>query len=332
MKKLLGIVVLGLIFVSQSYAASKQNPLKVFKNEILGADAKKMEISMRSIKKTKKVLSIVGDEDDKAVKIKITKKLKGHKDDWNNTGGRAQRWELDAKGTIKHGTAIYGKYTFKIDDKSKADGSIFQSVGTDKNGSPIIPATQIVYWSDDPDYKEIVFAYHLVNKAAYPCNEDNSFFEKISYYFKLGFQKSFENFRTIAFKHVPSKDKNGEYIMWLNDEKVVELYGPNMAVGEGIKYRIGLYRWLNKKSKGPTSLTIKEFSYSENCEEVLDSSKCNYNTDEKRLKKKEKGMSFAWVPYKKKNTNEIKKDVKYCKVFESNLSAEGLKIFGMGKY
>jgi len=35
MKKLLGIVVLGLIFVSQSYAASKQNPLKVFKNEIL---------------------------------------------------------------------------------------------------------------------------------------------------------------------------------------------------------------------------------------------------------------------------------------------------------
>ena len=77
MKKLLGIVVLGLIFVSQSYAASKQNPLKVFKNEILGADAKKMEISMRSIKKTKKVLSIVGDEDDKAVKIKITKKLKG---------------------------------------------------------------------------------------------------------------------------------------------------------------------------------------------------------------------------------------------------------------
>ena len=77
-----------------------------------------------------------------------------------------------------------------------------------------------------------------------------------------------------------AKDKNGEYIMWLNDEKVVEIYGPNMAVGEGIKYRIGLYRWLNKKSKGPTSLTIKEFSYSENCEEVLDSSKCNYNTDE----------------------------------------------------
>ena len=331
MKILLGIVVLGLIFVSQSYAASKQNPLKVFKNEILGADAKKMEISMRSIKKTKKVLSIVGDEADKAVKIKITKELKGHKDDWNNTGGRTQRWELDSKDYYRHGTVIYGKYTFKLDDKSRADGSIFQSVGVDKKASPIVPSTQIVYWSED-DNKEIVFAYHLVNKAAYPCNEDNSFFEKISYYFKLGFQKSFENFRTIAFKHVPSKDKNGEYIMWLNDEKVVELYGPNMAVGEGIKYRIGLYRWLNKESKGPTSLTIKEFSYSEDCEEVLDSSKCNYNTDEKRLKKKEKGMSFSWVPYKKKNTNEIKKDVKYCIVFESNLSAEGLKIFGMGKY
>ena len=105
-----------------------------------------------------------------------------------------------------------------------------------------------------------------------------------------------------------------------------------MAVGEGIKYRIGLYRWLNKKSKGPTSLTIKEFSYSENCEEVLDSSKCNYNTDEKRLKKKEKGKSFAWVPFKKKNTNNIKKNVKYCKIFENNLSAEGLKIYSFGKF
>ena len=68
----------------------------------------------------------------------------------------------------------------------------------------------------------LLYFYHLVNKAAYPCNEDNSFFEKISYYFTLGSQKTFENFRTIAFKHVPSKDKNGEYIMWLNDEKVVD--------------------------------------------------------------------------------------------------------------
>ena len=331
MKKLLGIVVLGLIFVSQSYAASKQNPLKVFKNEILGADAKKMEISRRSIKKTKKVLSIVEDGNDKAVKIKISKKLKGHKDDWNNTGGRTQRWELDSKDYYRHGTVIYGKYTFKLDDKSRADGSIFQSVGVDKKGSPIVPSTQIVYWSED-DNKEIVLSYHLVNKAAYPCNEDNSFFEKISYYFTLGSQKTFENFRTIAFKHVPSSDKNGEYIMWLNDEKIIEIYGPNMAVGEGAKYRIGLYRSLNKKSKGPTSLTIKEFSYSENCEEVLDSSKCNYNTDEKRLKKKEKGKSFAWVPFKKKNTNNIKKNVKYCKIFENNLSAEGLKIYSLGKF
>ena len=332
MKKFLAILVLGLLIQIPLQATSKENPLKVFKNEILGADAKKMVISMRSIKKTKKVLSIVEDGNDKAVKIKITKKLKGHKDDWKNSSGKHQRWELDSKDTIKHGTAIYGKYTFKIDDKSRAEGSILQAVGTDKNGNPVLPLTQIRYWSEDADDKRIIFSFWLVNKAAYPCNEDNSFFDKTTYYFTLGSQKAFENFRTIAFKHVPSKDKNGEYIMWLNDEKVVELYGPNVVVGEGTKYRIGLYRWLNKKSKGPTSLTIKEFSYSENCEEVLDSSKCNYNTDKKRLKKKEKGLSYSWVPYKKKSSKKIKDDVKYCKVFESNLPAEGLKIFGMGKY
>ena len=190
MKKLLVIVVLGLFTFAPLQAAEKVNALKVFKNEILGADAKKMEISMRSIKKTKKVLSIVGDEDDKAVKIKITKELKGHKDDWNNTGGRTQRWELDSKDYYRHGTVIYGKYTFKLDDKSRADGSTFQSVGVDKKGSPIIPSTQIVYWSED-DNKEIVLSYHLVNKAAYPCNEYNSFFEIISYYFTLVSQKKF---------------------------------------------------------------------------------------------------------------------------------------------
>ena len=42
MKKLLGILVISIIFVSQLYAAEKENPLKVFKNEILGADAKKI--------------------------------------------------------------------------------------------------------------------------------------------------------------------------------------------------------------------------------------------------------------------------------------------------
>ena len=334
-KKLFIIFNIFLLFNIPAEAADNNKALKFLKSEILGADAQtNMEKSLRAIKKTKKVLSIVEENGEKAVEIKITKKLKGHKDDWNNTGGRSQRWELDTKNEdyIKHGIPIYAKYTFKLDDESKAEGSILQTVGTDKKGVPLLPSTQIAYWSEEDDDKRIVLSYHLVNKVAYPCNEDNSFFEKTTYYFTLGYQKQFKNFNTIAFKYIPSRDKNGEYIMWLNDEKIIEIYGPNVAVGEGTKFKFGLYRWLNKKSKKPTSLTIKEFSYSENCEEVLDSSKCNYNTDEKRLKKKEKGKSFAWVPFKKKNTNNIKKNVKYCKIFEKNLSAEGLKIYSLGKF
>ena len=49
--------------------------------------------------------------------------------------------------------------------------------------------------------------------------------------------------------------------MWLNDEKIIELFGPNVVVGEGTKFKLGVYRWLIKKSKGQPSLTIKDFSY-----------------------------------------------------------------------
>jgi len=330
MKKLLIIFNILLLFNISAQAADKNKALKFLKSEILGADAQtNMEKSLRAIKQTKKVLSIVDENGEKAVEIKITKKLKGHKDDWNNSQQRSQRWELDTKNKdyIKHGIPLYAKYTFKLDDKSKAEGSILQTVGTDKKGVPILPSTHIAYWSEEDDDKRVVFSYWLVKRVARPCDEDNLWFDKTTYYFTLGYQKEFKNFNTIAFKYIPSKDKNGELIMWLNDEKIIELFGPNVVVGEGTKFKLGVYRWLNKKSKGPTSLTIKEFSYSENCEEVLDGEKCNYDP----VKKRAKGTSFSWVPFKKKSRNDIKDNVKYCKILEGNMPPEGLKIYSTGR-
>ena len=330
MKKLLIIFYIFLLFNIPVQAADKNKALKFLKNEILGADAQtKMEKSLRAIKKTKKVLSIVEENGEKAVEIKITKKMKGHKDDWNNTGGRSQRWELDTKNKdyIKHGIPLYAKYTFKLNDKSKAEGSILQTVGTDKKGAPVLPSTQIVYWNEDADDERVLLSFWLVKRSAKPCDEENLFFDKTTYYFTLGSREQFKNFNTIAFKYIPSKDKNGEYIMWLNGEKIIELFGPNVVVGEGTKFKLGLYRWLNKKSKGATSLTIKEFSYSENCEEVLDGEKCNYDP----VKKRAKGTSYARVPVKKKSRNDIKDNVKYCKILEGNMPPEGLKIYSTGK-
>ena len=146
MKKILWIVVISMIFVSQLYAAKKENPLKVFKKEILGADAKKhMKQSLRQSKPLKKILSVVGDDDDKAVNIRLDVKTKGHKEDWNRKGERNQRWEFGTqeKYAYKIDETVYGKYTFKLNDKSNLGGSIFQSVGTDKKGSPILPAQQL---------------------------------------------------------------------------------------------------------------------------------------------------------------------------------------------
>ena len=126
MKKLLGIVVLGLLIQIPLQATSKENPLKVFKNEILGADAKKMVISGRSIKKTKKVLSVVEEGEGKAVKIELDVSTKGHKGDWNNLSGRNQRWEMEyAQKThvYKKDEVIYGKYTFKQSRFSGINGN-----------------------------------------------------------------------------------------------------------------------------------------------------------------------------------------------------------------
>ena len=70
MKKLLIIFNIFLLFNISAQAADKNKALKFLKSEILGADAQtKMVKSLRAIKKTNKVLSIVEDGNDKVVKI-----------------------------------------------------------------------------------------------------------------------------------------------------------------------------------------------------------------------------------------------------------------------
>ena len=71
MKKVLRIIILSFLC---TLSVQAEDSLKFFKIEILGAEAKKMEKSLRAIKKTKKVLSIVEEDGDKAIEIKITKK------------------------------------------------------------------------------------------------------------------------------------------------------------------------------------------------------------------------------------------------------------------
>ena len=84
MKIILTTIILFLLISNISY--SKDNPYKFLKKEILIGKAKKELVNdTRSISK-KKALSIVEDENGKAIKITLDTKFKGHKDDWGRTG------------------------------------------------------------------------------------------------------------------------------------------------------------------------------------------------------------------------------------------------------
>ena len=86
---------------------------------------------------------------------------------------------------------IYGKYTFKLYDKSNLSGSVFQSVGTDKEGNPILPAQQIQYWDDG----RVVWMMNIVDEVFYLCDDmDNSHFQKTGYRFYLGMKNDFKKF------------------------------------------------------------------------------------------------------------------------------------------
>ena len=80
MKKFITFVTLTIIFTTQLFAASK-NPLKIFKKEILGGEAKKkMALAYDSLTKHKEILHY--NKDEEAIEITLDYSMKGHPEDW----------------------------------------------------------------------------------------------------------------------------------------------------------------------------------------------------------------------------------------------------------
>ena len=51
------------------------------------------------------------------------------------------------------------------------------------------------------------------------------------YSFDLGSLTPFKKeYQTLLFKIKPSKEEDGEFIMWLNGERTLEIYGPNLIL------------------------------------------------------------------------------------------------------
>ena len=151
MKKIFTVVTISIIFTTQLFAASK-NPLKIFKKEILGGDAKKkMAIAYDSLTKHKDILRY--NEDEEAIEITLDYSMKGHPEDWDLSDEQAQRWEFvtKKKNFYKLGKEIYLKYKFKINPGLNHSANIWQIVGTENDGNIIYPSMQIMYTTDKDD-------------------------------------------------------------------------------------------------------------------------------------------------------------------------------------
>ena len=109
-----------------------------------------MKNANRSISK-KKALSILEDADGKAIKITPDTKFKGHKNDWERTGERNQRWETaNKKKPRKFKKPVYVKYTFKLNDiptHPAVGGSFFQVIANKVN-SRLLPWMTLEYRGD----------------------------------------------------------------------------------------------------------------------------------------------------------------------------------------
>ena len=136
------IFVILITFLNFTLVNAKENPYKFLKKEVLIGKAKKELVNdTRSISK-KKALSIIEDENGKAIKITLDTKFKGHKDDWERTGERNQRWEMaNAKKPRKFEKPVYVKYKFKLNEfpiKNNLGGSLFQVIAN-KGNSRLLP-------------------------------------------------------------------------------------------------------------------------------------------------------------------------------------------------
>ena len=292
MKNLLTIFILTLFSCNISY--SKDNPLKIFKKEILGGEAKKkMALAYDSLTKHKEILHY--NKDEEAIEITLDYSMKGHPEDWELSDEQAQRWEFvtKKKNFYKLGKEIYLKYIFKINPGLNHSANIWQIVGTEKDGNIIYPSMQIMYTTDKDDLPNRLQFYFQQIEEVFWTDIDPAAnrFKKSMYSFKLGSLTPFKKeYQTLLFKIKPSKEEDGEFIMWLNGERTLEIYGPNLILDltGGIAFKIGLYRYWNTKDAErdpkmiePSTLSIKEYVISKNCEKIMDKEKCDYKPKER---------------------------------------------------
>ena len=326
MKKFITFVTLTIIFTTQLFAASK-NPLKIFKKEILGGEAKKkMALAYDSLTKHKEILHY--NKDEEAIEITLDYSMEGHPEDWNLSDDQAQRWEFvtKKKNFYKLGNEIYLKYTFKLKAGKNHSANIWQIVGTENDGNIIYPSMQIMYTTDEDDQpNRMQFLFKQIEEVYWTDIDPvaNRFKQKI-YKFDLGSLSAFKKeYSTALFKIRPSKKEDGEFIMWLNGERVIEFYGPNMILDKtgGIAFKIGLYRYWNA-SKGPdliepSTLFIKDYTISKNCEKIIDKEKCDYESKDKIARSKYK--------YKYRENEIMPEGAKKIKRITSKVVAKEIK-------
>ena len=324
MKKNL-IVIFSSFFICLNAFAEK--PLNIFKNEILKEEAKKkMSLAYDSLKKHKQILNY--NKDEEAIEITLDYSMEGHPEDWNLSDDQAQRWEFVTKKKNYHklGKEIYLKYKFKLKAGQNHSANIWQVVGTKKGGEIIYPSMQIRYTTDEDDLPNRMEFYFKQIEEVYWTDIDpaaNRFKQKM-YKFDLGSLSAFKKeYSTALFKIKPSKKEDGEFIMWLNDERVIEFYGPNMILDKtgGIAFKIGLYRFWDANQDSnliePSTLSIKEYTISKDCKKVMDKEKCDYKSNDKIARSKYK--------YKYRENEIMPKGAKKIKRITSKVVAKEIK-------
>ena len=333
MKKIITFVAISIIFTTQLFAASK-SPLKIFKKEILGGDAKKkMALAYDSLTKHKEILHY--NKDEKAIEITLDYSMKGHPEDWDLSDEQAQRWEFVTKKKkfYKLGKEVYLKYKFKVNPGLNHDANIWQIVGTQNDGNIIYPAMQIMYTTNKDDLPNRVQFYFQQIEEVFWTDKDPTAnrYKKSMYSFDMGSLTRFKKeYQTILFKIKPSKGEDGELIMWVNGERTLEVYGPNLTLDltGGIAFKIGLYRYWNteeakrdSKLIEPTTLSIKEYIISKDCEKVMDKEKCDYKPKER--------VSRTQYKYKAKDRHYMPEGAKKIKRLTSKTVAKRIEFQDM---
>ena len=333
MKKIITFVAISIIFTTQLFAASK-SPLKIFKKEILGGDAKKkMALAYDSLTKHKEILHY--NKDEKAIEITLDYSMKGHPEDWDLSDEQAQRWEFvtKKKNFYKLGKEVYLKYKFKVNPGLNHSANIWQIVGTQNDGNIIYPAMQIMYTTNKDDLPNRVQFYFQQIEEVFWTDKDPTAnrYKKSMYSFDMGSLTRFKKeYQTILFKIKPSKGEDGELIMWVNGERTLEVYGPNLTLDltGGIAFKIGLYRYWNteeakrdSKLIEPTTLSIKEYIISKDCEKVMDKEKCDYKPKER--------VSRTQYKYKAKDRHYMPEGAKKIKRLTSKTVAKRIEFQDM---